>query len=96
MVLALALVALVWAGLLWRPSGKQEVARDEAPTWSEESPQPPTDRSAPADVARSERPRRLSDYPASKDPPAYGLPLIITISDVPEVPAEIRGPTSRL
>jgi hypothetical protein len=36
---------------------------------------------------------RLRDFPASKDPPAFNLPLEFTL-EVPEVPAEIAAPTA--
>ena len=37
----------------------------------------------------------LHDLPASHDRPAYGLPLVIKIERIPEVPERIKGPMKK-
>jgi hypothetical protein len=60
----------------------------EAPQWNRPPPSAPPRET----LKKPGKPFSARDLPASKDKPAYGLPLKIEIK-APEVPPEIRGPT---
>jgi hypothetical protein len=68
----------------------------DAPDWAIQKSNSDTKKSPPGDASKSggtnPAEMRLRDFPASKDPPAYNLPLEYTL-EVPEVPAEIATPT---
>jgi hypothetical protein len=93
------LVVLVLCGACGRQQGGAPPAPDApaAPDWAIQNsnsdikkPSPPGDllKTGGHDPAAM----RLRDFPASKDPPAYQLPLEYTL-ETPEVPGEIAGPT---
>jgi len=67
----------------------------EAPTYGPSGalPTEPEAKPKPASGAAEAPLPHISRFPASKDPPAYGLPLEIKV-EAPEVPEEIRGPTA--
>jgi hypothetical protein len=99
----IAVSLAVWAA---RSSDRQTLlpapAAPEAPGWSKPEPPkaapkpksetPPKPAAPQAKPKPKDMPGKLSGFPASKDPPIYGLPLVYHITP-PPVPPEIAEPS---